>query len=224
MASPHRLQGTSASGWGAVGQPSESMTLVSVGVWDLPARGALAVNLSRFIKRKERGERTVNSQTDAGAREIGVDTENLYLEEVFTDLGAGTIRRLTPVKTDGSADVGRDILFMGQAQVMSAMGPLPLQFELAGPDLESAIASFPTAAEAAVKKMVEDRRAPTPAGFADRGAGGWWRRLAAQHERWRRYSTASPFRAAHLLAERCESLSGNEAFMFQPGVERPGGA
>lgn len=98
----------------------------------------------------------MNSQTDAGAREIGVDTENLYLEEVFTDLGAGTIRRLTPVKTDGSADVGRDILFMGQAQVMSAMGPLPLQFELAGPDLESAIESFPVAAEEAVKKMVEE--------------------------------------------------------------------
>ena len=98
----------------------------------------------------------MNSRAETGAREIGVDTENLYLEEVFTDLGAGTIRRLTPVKTDGSADLGRDILFMGQAQVMSAMGPLPLQFELAGPDLESAIESFPVAAEEAVKKMVEE--------------------------------------------------------------------
>ena len=36
------------------------------------------------------------------------------------------------------------------------MGPLPLQFELAGPDLESAIESFPVAAEEAVKKMVEE--------------------------------------------------------------------
>ena len=97
----------------------------------------------------------MNSRAETGAREIGVDTENLYLEEVFTDLGAGTIRRLTPVKTDGSADVGRDILFMGQAQVMSATA-FALQFELAGPDLESAIESFPVAAEEAVKKMVEE--------------------------------------------------------------------
>lgn len=100
----------------------------------------------------------MSSESESMARDMRVDTDNLYLEEVFTDLGAGTIRRLTPVQVDGGADTARAILFMGQAQVMSAMGPIPLQFELDGPDLANAIASFPAAAEEAVRRMVEEIR------------------------------------------------------------------
>ena len=100
----------------------------------------------------------MSSESEGMARDMRMDTDNLYLEEVFTDLGAGTIRRLTPVQADGGADTARAILFMGQAQVMSAMGPIPLQFELDGPDLARAIASFPVAAEEAVRRMVEQIR------------------------------------------------------------------
>lgn len=98
------------------------------------------------------------SEADGGARDIRIDTDNLYLEEVFTDLGAGTIRRLTPVNADGSVDIGRSILFMGQAQVLSQMGPIPLTFELEGTDLATAIDAFPAAAEEAVKRMVDELR------------------------------------------------------------------
>ena len=34
--------------------------------------------------------------------EFSIDRSNLYLEESFTDLKVGTIKRLTPAKADGS--------------------------------------------------------------------------------------------------------------------------
>ena len=36
--------------------------------------------------------------------EIKLDATQLYREEIFTDRKAGTLRRLVPVKTDGSDD------------------------------------------------------------------------------------------------------------------------
>ena len=36
--------------------------------------------------------------------EVKVDKSNLYKEESFTDLKVATIRRLSPVKHDGSPD------------------------------------------------------------------------------------------------------------------------
>ena len=39
--------------------------------------------------------------------EIRVESGNLYREEIFTDLRVATIRRLLPVKADGSPDDSR---------------------------------------------------------------------------------------------------------------------
>ena len=36
--------------------------------------------------------------------EISLDRENLFREETYTDLRAGSIQVLTPVKVDGSVD------------------------------------------------------------------------------------------------------------------------
>ena len=36
--------------------------------------------------------------------EFNIDRSNLYREESFSDLKTGVIKRLTPVKADGSAD------------------------------------------------------------------------------------------------------------------------
>ena len=89
-------------------------------------------------------------------REIQMDADNLYVEDVITDMAAGSIRRLTPITKEGAADTSRPIIYMGQAQVMSAMGPLPLTFPLEAADLAGAIDQFPAAAEEAVRKMVEE--------------------------------------------------------------------
>ncbi len=50
----------------------------------------------------------MTDQQGMSAAEITVDTDNLHREEVFTDLHAASIRRLTPVKADGGTDSGRD--------------------------------------------------------------------------------------------------------------------
>ena len=91
-------------------------------------------------------------------KNLTMDRDRLYLEEVITDLAAGTIRRMTPIKADGTPDESRPALYMGQAQVLSAMGPLPIQFELEASGLAEAIEMFGPEAEKAVRRMVDELR------------------------------------------------------------------
>lgn len=85
-----------------------------------------------------------------------MDSTQLYREETFTDRRVGTIRRLTPVDPDGSADAARPILFVGQAQIMTPMGAVPLSFELEATTLSAAIAQFGDAAERAVQQTMRE--------------------------------------------------------------------
>ena len=64
--------------------------------------------------------------------EIKINTDNLYKEESFTDLTFATIRRLTPVKIDGSVDESRETIFTGMTQLMSPNGPIPVQCLIEG--------------------------------------------------------------------------------------------
>lgn len=78
----------------------------------------------------------------------------LYREESYTDLRVGTIKRLTPVKLDGSTDASRASIFVGFTQVMSPKGPLPIQNMIPAKDLNEAILNFPDAMNQAVEKLV----------------------------------------------------------------------
>jgi hypothetical protein len=89
---------------------------------------------------------------------IEVDQENLYREEIFTDLRVATLRRLTPVKADGSDDPSRPTLFVGQTTLMSQAGPVPVQCSIEAATLEDAIAQFPTAVNIAIEQMIEEAR------------------------------------------------------------------
>src|SRR5258706_6315763 len=62
--------------------------------------------------------------------DIKVDPNALYLEEVFTDRRVGTIRRMTPVKKDGERDQARAVLYIGETQVLTPAGALPIGFEI----------------------------------------------------------------------------------------------
>jgi hypothetical protein len=90
------------------------------------------------------------------ARQATMDSTQIYREETFTDRRVGTIRRLTPVVADGSADPARAVLFVGQAQVMTPMGAVPISFELEASTLDAAIAKFGDAAEQAVQQTVRE--------------------------------------------------------------------
>jgi hypothetical protein len=89
-------------------------------------------------------------------RQATMDSTQIYREETFTDRRVGTIRRLTPVIADGSADPARAVLFVGQAQVMTPMGAVPISFELEASTLDAAIAKFGDAAEQAVQQTVRE--------------------------------------------------------------------
>ena len=95
----------------------------------------------------------MNQEAEAQSPEF--NTDDLYLEETFTDRKVGTIRRLTPVDAEGKADPGRPALYSGMAQVMTAAGPMPLNFDLPGDSLEEACKQFSGCAQQAVEEMAQ---------------------------------------------------------------------
>jgi len=88
--------------------------------------------------------------------DLKLDEKNLYKEEVFTDLRVGSLKQLTPVTKDGSRDIGRPTLFVGETQLMSQVGPLPVQTRIETDNLEAAIEAFPAAIQSAVEAMIEE--------------------------------------------------------------------
>ena len=84
-----------------------------------------------------------------------MDAAALYREEMFTDRKVGAIRQLTPVTADGAPDTTRPVLFLGQAEIMTNMGPVPLSFEIEGKTLAEAVAGFSAAATVAIERTVQ---------------------------------------------------------------------
>lgn len=107
--------------------------------------------------------------------DMQMQADELYREEVITDRRVGSIRRLTPVKTDGSDDAARAVLYVGQAQLMTPMGTIPLSFELDAGSLSEAVEKFPEAAEEAVErtaKELEEMRREAASSLYVPGSGG----------------------------------------------------
>jgi len=94
--------------------------------------------------------------------EIKMDETALYQEEVFTDRRVGTIQRLTPVDGDGQPVAGGEVIYVGQTQLMTRAGALPLSFEIPADSLGAAAQKFSEGAnvamEDAVKRLEEMRR------------------------------------------------------------------
>jgi hypothetical protein len=88
--------------------------------------------------------------------DVKMDAANLYREEAYTDLKTGGVRKLVPIKLDGSDDASRPAVFSGHTQVMSPHGPIPLQGAIEAKTLEEAVLAFPKAMEAALDRMVEE--------------------------------------------------------------------
>ena len=90
------------------------------------------------------------------ARQATMDANQVYREETFTDRKVGNIRRLTPVTADGGVDTTRPVLFVGQAQVMTPMGAVPISFELEAATLDEAVEKFGAGAEQAVHQTMRE--------------------------------------------------------------------
>jgi len=87
--------------------------------------------------------------------DLKLDKDNLYKEESFTDLKTGAVRRLTPVKEDGSKDESREPIFMAQTQLMSPNGPLPVSCMIEAAKLPEAVKQFPDIVKKEVERIIE---------------------------------------------------------------------
>lgn len=115
--------------------------------------------------------------------EARFDATSLYREEMYTDRRVGTIRQLTPIRTDGTADAARATLFIGQISVMTPMGTLPISYEIPATTLAEAIEKFPDGARVAMedtmRELAQLRREsassiviPEPGAIPPAGGGG----------------------------------------------------
>ena len=85
-----------------------------------------------------------------------MDPASLYREDIVTDRKVGTIRMMTPLTSDGATDIGRPVLYMGEAQIMTGAGPLPINFEIEAADLAEAVDKFGDAAKEAIERTVRE--------------------------------------------------------------------
>ncbi|MBI3565126.1 MAG: hypothetical protein HY079_08020 [Elusimicrobia bacterium] len=85
-----------------------------------------------------------------------MDAADLWTEEVFTDRKVGTIRRLSPVKSDGAPDAARKALYLGEASLYTPAGTLPLTFEIPADSLEKAVAAYGDAVQKAFEEAMEE--------------------------------------------------------------------
>jgi hypothetical protein len=105
-------------------------------------------------------EPEANQEANQGEspRKIRFNQQNLYREETFSDLTVGSIRQMMPVKPNGEPDKTRSPLFVGQSQVYTQQGPMPIQFPIDAKNLPQAMEKFQEAMEAFVAHLVEQAK------------------------------------------------------------------
>ena len=97
---------------------------------------------------------------DSELQDVQMDAANLYREESYTDLKAGTMRKLVPVKADGTDDPARAAVYTAATQVMTPGGVLPLSGEVEGAKtLADAVAGFAPAIKQAIADLREEMAA-----------------------------------------------------------------
>ena len=116
-------------------------------------------------------------QQDGRSMNLTMDAAGVYREDVYTDRKVGTIRCLTPVKSDGSPDASRKPLYIGEAQILTPMGALPVSFEIDAATLAEAVAQYAAAAKQGVERTVKElqelrRQAASGIVIPQGGAGG----------------------------------------------------
>ena len=85
-----------------------------------------------------------------------MDVNDLYREDMYSDRKVGTIRVLTPVKSDGTPDPARATSYVGQAQIMTPAGALPLSFEIDAKTLAEACDRFADGARVAFEETMRE--------------------------------------------------------------------
>lgn len=93
---------------------------------------------------------------ETAQRKVKVNLQNLYKEEMYTDMRTAALRQLTPVKPNGEIDKTRKFVFVGQTNIMSPQGPLPVQFPIDAKNLQEAAEKFPEVMDQFLAKLAEE--------------------------------------------------------------------
>jgi hypothetical protein len=107
--------------------------------------------------------------------DIKMEMTSLHREEIYTDRRIGTIRALVPVNAEGATDIARPVVYVGEAQIMTQMGPLPVSFEIEAKTLGEAVSGYADAAKTAVERTVnelQEMRRQAASGLVLPGQGG----------------------------------------------------
>lgn len=86
--------------------------------------------------------------------ELKMDPASLYREDVYTDRRMGTIRVMTPVSGEGNIDLTRAILYVGETQILTSVGALPVVFEIEAKSLGEAAEKFADSAKVGVERTM----------------------------------------------------------------------
>ena len=114
-------------------------------------------------------------KSDSKKSEPKMDANSLFREEVSTDRQTGTIRRLSPVKADGSPDPARKASYMGEAHLMTSAGALPLTFEIEAASLGEAAEKYGVSVKVAYEQALaefQELRRRASSGLVLPGQGG----------------------------------------------------
>lgn len=93
---------------------------------------------------------------DLDEMELRMEATQLWREEIFTDRRVGTVRQMTPVTITGAVDPSRAVAFVGQTQIVTAGGMLPLNFDIPAKTLAEAVENFASAAKVALEETVRE--------------------------------------------------------------------
>lgn len=93
---------------------------------------------------------------DSRLPNMNLDPSQLYLEETFSDRRVGAIRRMSPVKSDGAPDKARPVLYVGETQVMTQVGALPIAFDIKAESLDEAVGQFGKLAGEALERTMRE--------------------------------------------------------------------
>lgn len=105
--------------------------------------------MGMLIRKKE-----FKIMADLDSMNAQMNVNALVREEVVTDRKIGSIRVLTPITVDGMRDMNREVIYLGETQIMTQMGPLPISFEIKAKTLAEAVSGYAEAAKAGVEETI----------------------------------------------------------------------
>jgi len=101
----------------------------------------------------------MSSDSMINMEQMKPNLQNLYREEMYTDLAVAQIRKLIPITPDGADDTSRKPIFLAQTHVMTPGGAIPISAKIESDNLRSVLEQFPKAIEKALQEMIDEAHA-----------------------------------------------------------------